>query len=252
MNTKAKLHNEFKIIKYIMSTQKYKAIFLFTILLCMYGVFALGITQNDFITSILTPFMFHLFNIFLFSIFFLNNNNACSILKSDFSFYIMLLGNKKEYVKTTLRVSSILYSIHFIMVIMIMLSCFLLTTFSNFEVYNYGLYTISNVAYCIFYLFRYFVIGLLIILIFTIVHINISQKYVIILQVAYLFLLFYFSVYIMLQDKITLNVFKYFNIVNYSTFSLEVTSSIIMVLVLEIILCIGYFITNKIKRVVVS
>ena len=42
------------------------------------------------------------------------------ILKiSDFSFYILRLRNKKEYVNTTFRVSSLLYSIHFIIVIMI-------------------------------------------------------------------------------------------------------------------------------------
>lgn len=252
MNMKAKLHNEFKIVKYIMSTPKYKGIFLFTVLLCIYGAIALGITAGDFVGSILKPFQFYLFNMFLFTLFFLNNNNACSILKNDFSFYILRLRNKREYVNTTLRVSSLLYSIHFIIVFMIMLACYLLTTFNNVDIHSYNTYAISNITYCLFYLFRYFVIGLLIMLISTMIQINSNGKYVIIFEIIFLFLQYYFNGYITLQNKVTLNVWKYFSSVNYSTFSLEVTSSIFMILVLEIIFLLIYYFTNKFKRMVIS
>ena len=252
MNMKAKLHNEFKIVKYIMSTPKYKGIFLFTALLCIYGAIALGITAGDFVGSILKPFQFYLFNMSLFAIFFLNNNNACSILKNDFSFYILRLRNKKEYVNTTFRVSSLLYSIHFIIVIMIMLASYLLTTFNNVDIHSYNTYAISNITYCVFYLFRYFVIGLLIMLISTMIQINSNEKIVIIFDIIFLFFQYYFNGYITLQDKVTLNVWKYFSPVNYSTFSLEVTSSILMILVLEIIFLLIYYFTNKFKRMVIS
>lgn len=252
MNMKVKLHNELNIVKYIMSTPKYKAFFLFTVLLCIYGALALGVTAGDFVGSILKPFQFYLFNVFLFAICFLNNNNACSIFKNDFSFYIMRLRNKKEYVNTELRVSSLLYSIHFIIAIMIMLACYFPTTFSNVDIHSYNTYTISNVIYCVFYLFRYFVIGLLIMLISTMIHISSNEKYVIVFEMIFLFFLYYFNVYITIQDKVILNVWKYFSPVNYSTFSLEVTSSIFMILILEIIFLLIYYLINKLKRMVIS
>ena len=133
-----------------------------------------------------------------------------------------------------------------------MLSCYLLTTFNNIDVHNYNFYGISNVIYCIFYLFRYFVIGLIIILISTILHINSNRKKVIIFEIIFLFFLCCFNEYIGLQDKVTFNVWKYFTLVDYSNFSLELLSSVTMILVLEIIFLLIYYFTNKFKKVVIS
>ena len=164
----------------------------------------------------------------------------------------MRLRNKKEYVNTTIRVSSLLYSIHFIIVIMIMLAWYMLTTFNNIDIHSYNTYAVSNIIYCVFYLFRYYVIGLLIMLISTMIQVNSKEKWAILFDVIFLFFQYYFNAYIILQDKVTLNVWKYFCIVNYSTFSLEVISSIFMILVLEIIILLFYYFTNKLKRMVIS
>ena len=65
----------------------------FTLLL---GGFILGVSVDNFFDSILVQFQFSIFNIFLFTLVFFNNMNACSIFKNDFTFYIMRLKNKKE------------------------------------------------------------------------------------------------------------------------------------------------------------
>lgn len=95
---KNRYRNEIQILNYVTTTEKYKGIFFTSFILSLYGGFVLGGSVDNFFNSILVPFQFSIFNIFLFSLVLLNNINVCSIFKNDFSFYIIRLKNKKEYI----------------------------------------------------------------------------------------------------------------------------------------------------------
>lgn len=176
---KNKYRNELNIINYIASTEKYKVIFFISILLSIYGGFILEISVNNFFDSILIPLRFPIFNVFLFALIFISNINVCSILKKDFSFYISRLKNKKEYVKTILRLSNVMYLFHIFIILLFLLASLFLTTFNNLEVYSYSNYynnyEISNLIYCYFYCIRYLIFGLLIINISSLIYLNINH-----------------------------------------------------------------------------
>ena len=70
-----KLRNDFKILDYITSNEKYKAIFFVSMIVVIYGTLVLGIASDNFFDSILIPFQFPIFNILIFSLLFLNNLN---------------------------------------------------------------------------------------------------------------------------------------------------------------------------------
>ena len=84
---KNKTHNTYQILNYFASTDRYKIILILTIILCLYGSFALGL-NTTFTSSILNTFMFDIFNIFMFLILFINTLNICTTFDNEFSFLI--------------------------------------------------------------------------------------------------------------------------------------------------------------------
>ena len=249
---KNKYHNELKIINYITSTDKYKAIFLITVTLCLYGGFVLGASKNNFFDSILVPLQFPIFNVFLFAIIFLNNINTCSIFKNDFSTYIIRLKSKKEYIKVLMRLSAIMFLFHFGLILLFLVMPLLLTTFNNLSTHTYQNYEISNLFFLLFYSLRYVIYGLLITMISTLIFINTNSKITIVVNSLFLLLLFYFGGIIAYQTKISLSIWSYFTITIYSTFNLEVFSSVCVMLLLEIIIGILYIVTIKNRKLAIT
>ena len=250
---KSKYHNEIKIINYIASTEKYKGIFFSSLLLSLYGGLILGQSAHNFFDSILIPFQHAIFNIFLFALVFLNNISACSILKKDFSFYIIRLKNKKEYIKLIIRVTILMYLFHIFIILLFIFMIFLLTTFNDLNISIYQNYAISNFTYSFFYLIRYILLGMLLTLIFSLIYINTNDKIILTLQSLFLILIMYFDKF-KLEPRTTfsLSIWSYFRNVIYETFSLEVTSSIFMVLILEIIIILLYQLSLKNKKVEIT
>lgn len=253
---KNKYHNEMKIISYIMSTDRYKAIFFLSVILALYGGFALGTTMNNFWDSILVPIQFYIFNIILFAFIFLNNINACSIFKNDFSFYIIRLKNKREYIKTLVKISVIMYFIQIAIIFLFILMCLLLTTFKNTQIYPYetyfGSYGISNLTFCIFYCIRYILFGLLITMVSTFVYLNFTPKITIVFEGIFLVLMYYFSAIVSLRYTFSLLVWTYYTQTIYDTFSLEVASSVFMLLLLEVIVIVIYKLSLKNRRIEIT
>ena len=232
---KSKYHNEIKIINYIASTEKYKGIFFSSLLLSLYGGLILGQSAHNFFDSIL------------------NNISACSILKKDFSFYIIRLKNKKEYIKLIIRVTILMYLFHIFIILLFIFMIFLLTTFNDLNISIYQNYAISNFTYSFFYLIRYILLGMLLTLIFSLIYINTNDKIILTLQSLFLILIMYFDKF-KLEPRTTfsLSIWSYFRNVIYETFSLEVTSSIFMVLILEIIIILLYQLSLKNKKVEIT
>ena len=245
-----KLRNDFKILDYITSNEKYKAIFFVSMIVVIYGTLVLGIASDNFFDSILIPFQFPIFNILIFSLLFLNNLNLCSILKKDFSFYVIRLKNKKEYFKTLIRISTINYLFNFIIMLLFMFILLLLTTISNTSIHNYQNYNVSNFVYLLFYMFRYIIYGLLIMLISSLIYVNTNDKITLCFQLLFLSMFLQNNIInIYGKNNITLLIWSYFSGTTFSTFNLEILSSILVLLLLEFIYFFLFYISEKIKKV---
>lgn len=250
---KSKYHNEIKILNYITSTEKYKGIFFASLILSLYGGFILGVSVDNFFDSILVPFQFSIFNIFLFTLVFLNNMNACSIFKNDFTFYIMRLKNKKEYIQAIIRITILIYLFNISIILLFIFMGLLLTTFNDLSISIYQNYTINNLVYSCFYLIRYIIFGMLLTIISSLVYVNTSDKVTLILQSLFLILILYFDSFeLEARTTFSLSIWSYFRNVIYETFSLEVASSVFMAIILEIIVLILYRLSLKNKKVVIT
>lgn len=244
---KNRLHKCFKIFNYITSNERYKAMFFVLIIISLYGSLTLGVHTGNFFDSILIPFQFNVFNIFLFSILFLSNLNIYSIFKKDFSFYIIRLKDKKTYIKTLITLSIINYIFNFIIVLLTMLIVFLLTTIHNTSVDNYLNYNINTCVYLMFYMFRYIIYGLLVMMIFTLVYVNTNKKISIGLKFLFLLMFMQCPVYYS-RSNISLLIWFYFNATTFSTFSMDVLGSILVLLILEVIFLLLLKLSKKSKR----
>ena len=250
---KNKYHNELKILSYIISTEKYKVIFFCSLILALYGSLVLGITADNFLDSILIPLRFPIFNIFMFAIIFVNNINTCTTFQNDFSFYIIRLKSKKEYIRTLIRLTIYMYLFHILVILLFIFIIFLLTTFKNIAIYTYQNYTINNLIYTCFYLIRYIIFGLLLTIISSLIYINTNEK--VILTLDFIFLIFFLDMdFFLLQGKenMPLLIWSYFTYTFYSSFSLELAYSLGMLIILESIIIILYRLSLKSKKVIIT
>lgn len=154
---KNKIHNQIRILNYITSTDKFKGLFFLEFIVAFYASLVLSASTNNYIDSILVAFQFNIFNIILFSLFFLNTLNTCSVFKHDFSFYIIRLKDRKNYIKEVIK-NIILVNIFYMLLFLLIYFSSLLIVKSDFTFYNYATYEINNFIYILYYLFRYFVI----------------------------------------------------------------------------------------------
>ena len=231
---KNKTHNTYQILNYFASTDRYKIILILTIILCLYGSFALGLNVT-FTSSILNTFMFDIFNIFMFLILFINTLNICTTFDNEFSFYIIRLNNKKRYIKELLKNVLIFNILHLIIFFLIY---FTIKCFMTYEPGSYTLYqnyNISNNLYLIFYLGRYIILGLLFCVIESLIYINFKTKIVCIINSLFIMGFLLSSSSDIINNKFLIFPWSYFNNIKYSSFSMEVLYSCIYILILVII-----------------
>lgn len=251
---KNKYHNELKILNYITSTERYKVIFWVSIILCLYGGFILGgaSSESNFFGSLLIPFQFPIFNVFLFTVMFLNNINVCSIFKKDFSAYILRLKNKREYIKTLIRLSTFMFLYHFLIILLFIIMTLLLTKVGDLKVYSYHTYEVNNVFYLLFYIARYIIYALLITVISTLIFINTNSKITLVTNTIFLLLMFYLGNAVRVQETFSFSIWSYFYFTLYVSFTTELASSFLMLLILEVITYVFYLFTLKNKRIEIS
>lgn len=242
---KNKTHNTYQILNYFASTDRYKIILILTIILCLYGSFALGLNVT-FTFSVLNTFMFDIFNIFMFLILFVNTLNICTTFDNEFSFYIIRLNNKKRYIKELLKNVLIFNILHLIIFFLIY---FTIKCFMTYEPGSYTLYqnyNISNNLYLIFYLGRYIILGLLFCVIESLIYINFKTKIVCIFNSLFIMGFLLSSSSDIINNKFLIFPWSYFNNIKYSSFSTEVLYSCIYILILLIISLLLYkFILKK-------
>ena len=131
-----------------------------------------------------------------------------------------------------------------------MLILLLLTTISNTSIHSYQNYNINNFIYLLFYMFRYIIYGLLITLISSLIYVNTSDKVTICFQLFFLSMFLQNNIInIYSKNNITLLIWSYFSSTTFSTFNLEILSSILVLLFLELVYFFLFYISGKSKKV---
>ncbi|CDA80865.1 unknown [Clostridium sp. CAG:594] len=249
---KAKMHNQMKILNYISSTNKFKVIFMMMIILSLYGSIVLGISEENFIDSILIPFQFPIFNVFMFALLFFNTLNTCACFNKEFNFYIIRLKTKANYIKElckTTLVLNVFYYILFFLFYFIVLNIFKM---GNMNIHSYQNYSVNNLFYIIFYLLRYIIISLLVTIITTICYINFKEKITMFVSSIFIAGFIVMPLDVSVRSNFTIVPWNYFINVNYASFVTEISFSILFILILELIIFIIHHLTLANKRWVIS
>lgn len=249
---KNKLHNQIKVLSYITSTDRFRLLFLMLIILALYAAIVLGIAKDNFFDSILLPFEFYIFNIFMFALLFLNTLNTCTIFNKNFSFYIMRLKNKANYIKELFKTTIVLNLFFFLLFFIFYFVILIFFKPCNFNIYNYQNYGISNFIYTIFYMGRYIVLSILIMLISASIYIILKEKITMITSAIFMagFMLPLQST--SLGSSFTIIPWNYFLSLSYSSFMTEVIFSILFMFILGLIVYIMYKISLKSKKMVIT
>ncbi|MCM1370967.1 MAG: hypothetical protein NC181_03655 [Clostridium sp.] len=249
---KSKIHNQIKIFNYIVSTERFKIIFIMTIALALYGGFVLGESAENFIDCIILTFQFFMFNIFMFALLFLNTLNTCSTFTKDFANYIIRLKTKKTYVKELLKNSIVLNLFHLLIFLILYFTILNFKRFGFFGIHNYNNYEINNLIYMIFYVFRYVIYAVLITIVSALIFVNFKDKITMLLNSIFLVGFGMHSFDVTIKNYFSFNIWDYFNETYYSSFMTELSSSILFLLIIEIIIMIVYKVTIKNKKMVIT
>ncbi len=244
---KNKLRNDLWVLGSIVGTDKFKLIFVLSVCLAVYAGFGIGTGFTDALDAILSTFPYPFFLVFIFALAFLNVINAVSVFK-NYDFYAIRLEDKKKYVKKIMKIvlmSTVLFIIIFVLLYVICLNFQLL---NNFSIKQYGYYGISNLLYVLFYLIRFFIILILLSLIIGLIHHRFSYKGSVSII---LIILAGFYLFDMSSDVVSFQplLWKYFMLLDYGSFAIEICYSVLYILILEITCYILYkFITSRRKK----
>lgn len=249
---KSKWHNQFVILNYITSTQRYKLVFLITLIVAFYGSFILGLSADNFVDAIYVPFQFPIFNVFLISLFILNTFNLCSIINKNFSYYIIRLKTKNNYVKELLKNTLFVNLFNLLIFFLLYFSILLFFKFGNYQVVMYQNYNVNTLFYIIFYLIRYIFIVLMICSISTLLFINFKSRVVLTLNGIFLTGLLFFEIFSWDVVTIQLLPWAYFTRILFASFSIEIFNSILVIFLLGILLYFLFLFTLKNKKWVIA
>lgn len=248
---KNKFRNQIKIISYLTSTEMFKILFIIGVIVAFYASFVLGSSTDNLIDAILIPYQFYIFNILFCALIFFNTMNTCITYEKDFSFYILRLENKKNYVREIIKNSIIVNLFYFLIYFLCYFTFLNLIKFENAQIHVYAIYTFSNLFYVIYYLARYMIILLLLGVISSLLYLNFGKTVPFLLNIV-------FWIGMPLQgmiepiSHISFVIWKFFNATTFSSFSLDICSSIGIIVLLEIIVLGLEFCTKKNRKLEIA
>lgn len=242
------LHKRFIILNSITKEEKFKVIYMFSIILALYGSYVLASGTRTMIEATLITFTFPIFNLLFFLLVLLNSYNTYKSFSKEFDSYIIRLKTKRNYLK------EIIYLILFSNILLIIMFLLLFFTFLLFfKGCNIGtnissIYDgIPDIFYMLVYIFR----NIIYLLLLVIIIILINYKYNFITSLL-IIICFSLSLFLGISTLEITNSFKitpwhYFQITRYGSFSLEIAYSTFYLLLLEVTIFILFNIKEKNK-----
>ncbi len=244
---KSKLHNRLSILNYISSTDNYKVMFICTIVLSLYGSIGLAVSTRNPLDTVLIPFQFTIFNMFMFAILFLNTLNTCIIFNKEFTFYTLRLKSKRRYINELLTNVFLMHLYHLILFFMLYFIVIFIIRQGTISIHDYQNYSVSNLAYVVFYLLRYVILSLLLNLFTTLMYIY-FKKTTTLFNFIFIACFMLVKTSIEIKNQFNIYVWSYFSNVVYESFSLELSYSAIYIFSLLFILFAFYFYTINSKK----
>lgn len=245
---KKKIFKNEEIINHITKGSKFKLIFIFAILTAIYGASLLGANQKDFFGTILLSHSFPFFNVMFIAVLCMNTINTCSVFYNNENYIIRLKDKKtqlKELIKIVLKVNVLLVTCY-------LLIYFMLLNFSQlgfYQVKEVFHYEINSGIYSIFYIIRYYIFALVLMIMNTILYSTLREKKIMIIDILFIVMFGLASVYSMeVTAKFAIFPWNYYSLVNYGSFSIEIMYSLLYLVILELGVCFLYWMTLKRKQ----
>lgn len=237
-----------EIIKFITKTRKFKITIFLSVLLSLYGSLVLTASINNYFSAILNTFQFYTFNALFFLVLLINTINVCTTF-DQYEFYIIRLENKKKYLKELIKL--VVYS-NLIISMVILLSYLTIINILKcgyLYIASYNGY-INNMIYTIFYMIRYIVLALLVSILNVFLYHKVKEEKAIIFDFLFVFAFWlYPSGIIGTTHTFQLPIWSYFENINYGSFMLEVSYSLLYILLLEIFIIFIYHLINIKERI---
>ncbi len=231
---KVKCH-KMDVLNYMISTEKFKVIFILIIILALYGSVVLGVSSYNFLDSILIPLQFGLFNIFMFILLFINTFNTCTTFNKNFSHYIMRLDNKKNYVKTMLKNTIFLNLYFFLLFFILFFALLFLFKAGHIEIHSYQNYVINNLIYVLYYVIKYIVLAIFITSFSALSYLYFGGKITLLFNTLFLVGFTAIPFYDSIFNYPTLIPWHHFMGISYSSFLTEIASTALLLFVLELL-----------------
>lgn len=249
---KNKFLNQIIITNYITTTERFRLLFIIGVFISFYGSAILGGSIDNIVDSSFIAFQFSIYNIILFTIIFFNTLNTCSIFEKNFNFYTIRLKNKKNYCNEMIK-NVIAINCYYILLFLILFFTFMiLFNGFNIEIHNYLNYSINNFIYLIYYLIRYILLSLFVSVISALIYLN--YKTIITMLFNFIFLIGFiaFATNLNPKENININIWKFFSAETFGNFTLDITSTLALIIVMQIIIIFIYNFTIKNKKLVIS
>ena len=243
--------NQRRILNYITSNERFKIIFVMSIVLAVYGGVGLGISSGNYLDSILSCFTFNVFNVFIIALLFLNTLNTCSIFDKEFSFYTIRLENKRNYLKQVIKIVLLVNLFYFLIFFLLYFMALNIFNFGQLNIYKFMNYNVTNLTYMIFYMVRFIVISMIICSLSALIFINFKERIMIMFNFVFMA---GFMVNFAYDANKTFSIlpWHYYEIMRYPSFMTEISYSLLFIFILEVIYAIIYNFTIKNKRLVIS
>ena len=190
------------------------------------------------------------YNYILFCILAFSGFTVSKIYSKNFEM-ILRYKSKKEYLDNLVKINSIVTAVIILLSFMISIILFTLNYLGEYEIITYNSYQMNILSYYIFFIVRYIIIACLISNIFMLLYKNIGVTITSLLVVFFLFLMYgpvYKAAIVESFKDVTLLPGYFLSIKAYSNFGLEVSASLLMILILLIINVLLYNITIKRKN----
>lgn len=247
---KNKIRDNLKIVNYIMKSEKFNLLFVLTIVFSIYGGIFLSSSDLSFFDNAIIAFQYNIYNIFIFSLFVLNNNNFLNFFNYDFGFYIIRLKTKKNYIKEKIKFYIIYHSLYFIMLLLLFFSSSLIVRMHNIVFSEYYFYGISNYTYMIYLFIKLYLLSLLL----GIVNIFVYDKFGKAISLIVNFVLIggfmvTFTTIEQLGNLIYFLPWTFLEMFKYSSFMIEISYFLFYVIVLEIIIYVCYRLYIRKKKI---
>lgn len=223
------------LIDSLSKTLYFKIMILLSFFIILYGFSCGNSPEKDFVFSILLSYSTNYFNMIFFLLLLLNSINIYYVVKKNYN-YLIRLENRNNYIKNLVSVNFIFNMLWCCIIFILILSCNILFRLQDFNIISSIVnYNVSNIVYGCFYLFRYYIFSLLISTIFILFLAKYNERK------SYIFMLIFVFGFLILRESSeiisTFNIlpWKYYLLINYSSFIMEASYSLLYCVILGLI-----------------